>query len=105
MTRRLPEQWATGFNLSFVVMTIVSSVLVIVKETNAGVKDWMKEAFTHHWIAQGVLILVPFVILGLLFAYTDLGRRIDYKRQFWAVVGATAIGSLLLVALFATHVL
>jgi len=100
-----PEQWTAGFNLSFVIMTIFSSILVIVKETDAGVKNWMKEAFTHHWIAQGVLVLVPFVGLGILFANANFGLRLNYKKQFWAIVGATAIGSLLLAALFATHVL
>jgi len=34
------------------------------KETNAGIKSWLKTTFGHHWIGHGILTILVFVLVS-----------------------------------------
>ncbi|BDB29330.1 hypothetical protein Tamer19_75130 [Cupriavidus sp. TA19] len=56
----------TSFGLSLGITSVLSALLVILKETNEQtVLAWMKAATGHYWITHSLLDVLAFVILGL----------------------------------------
>jgi hypothetical protein len=56
-----------GFGLSVAVTSILSTLLVIIKEMNEDtVLAWMRRVTPHHWITHGVMVVVVFVVLGVV---------------------------------------
>jgi hypothetical protein len=66
-----------GFGLSFLVVSIINSILVIEKEANEGLKKWMAGLLGHHWVTHGVFIILLFFVLGWVFS------RIKFDEQWY----------------------
>jgi hypothetical protein len=91
--------YTASFGLSLGLTSVFNGLLVVVKETNdTTVLAWMKVA-GNHWVTQGALDVVVFVVLGLL-----LARNVENWRTHPNSVTATAIGGVvvgsLIIALF-----
>ncbi|MEW5774898.1 MAG: hypothetical protein AB1916_15380 [Thermodesulfobacteriota bacterium] len=67
---------ATGFGLALAVTSVFSAILVFIKESNEGVLDIMK-SFGHHWVTHGVLNIVLFAALGVIFTRMNGGKGPD----------------------------
>jgi hypothetical protein len=74
-----------GFGLSFLVVSIINAILVIVKDSNEGLKKWMAGLLGHHWITHGVFVIILFFVLGWLFS------RIKFDEQWYGAKTATII--------------
>ena len=69
-----------GYGLSVIVTSIMSAVLMIIKETHEEtVMAWMKKVTPHHWITHGVIAVLLFVVLGAVFSRMSGGKGIDMK--------------------------
>lgn len=66
-----------AFGLSLAITSVLSGVLVIAKETNAGLLGFMKTVTIHHWMTHGIFNLVVFLVLGLLLAKSNNGQGPD----------------------------
>lgn len=42
------------------------TILVIITEISKPFKEFLKNIFTHHWIAKAVIITLAFIIFGLI---------------------------------------
>lgn len=70
-TGRAPRQGGPGpytcsFGLALAVTSVLSGLLVILKELNeATLLAWMAALTGHHWITHGLVDLLLFLLLGL----------------------------------------
>jgi hypothetical protein len=71
--------------LSFLVVSIINAILVIMKESSEGLKKWMAGLLGHHWVTHGVFIIILFFVLGWLFS------RMSYDEQWYGQKTATII--------------
>jgi len=101
-----PEEigkYARSFGLSFAITSIVSAILVIVKESNEDtVLAWMKAATGHHWITHGLFNLILFVVLGWALSRLNNGEgiRISANRLLGSIVGAVVISGLFIMGFY-----
>jgi nitric oxide reductase large subunit len=94
-----------GFGLSVAITSILSALLVIVKETNDGLMNFMKHVTVHHWVTHGIFDVAVFVILGLLLAKSNNGQGpdIDDEKFIKVVVGGFLLGCLTVAAFYLIH--
>lgn len=88
-----------GYGISFAVTSILSALLVVLKESNESVQALLVAITGHHWITHGLLDVIVFVALGALLSR----RNIVMKGNTLAttVVGATVVSGLIIVGFFA----
>jgi len=85
----------------YVVAALFNSLLVILKETQEGVEDWLVNTFGHHWIGHGILVVLTFIIAtGISYgAYKGGAEEKLYGKLLVAILGATIV-SVAIIALF-----
>ncbi|MBI4088053.1 hypothetical protein HY418_01580 [Candidatus Kaiserbacteria bacterium] len=65
---------AAGYTVAAIIAIIANTLLVFAKETNPALLAAMK-SIAHHWFVHGVVIVLLFILLGLLFSrWPVLGR-------------------------------
>lgn len=92
------DHYTQGFAYSFIIVSIFDGVLTIFKESIKSIHDVLTFVFWHHWIGHGVVLLVLFFGLGLLFSRS--GVHHDARKIIWWVIGATVLGAGLIVLFF-----
>lgn len=94
------DRLTAAFGLSFSITALLSAVLVVVKETNRGIFEWMAGLTGHHWVTHGVLQLLVFVILGVIF----LSRHpLPAQTLTWLISGSLMLGSAIIAGFFLLH--
>ncbi|MEZ5853042.1 MAG: hypothetical protein R3D68_20605 [Hyphomicrobiaceae bacterium] len=92
-------RYSAGFGIALGVTSLLNAILVIIKETyETAVLTAMTALTGHHWVSQGIIDLVVFLIMGIA-----LGRIAERWQNSpglilaWAlggpVIGAAAIAS------------
>jgi len=67
-----------GFGLSVAIVSILSALLVVIKETNQDtVLAIMKAATGHHWVTHGILDVLLFLLFGFMLARANGGKGIS----------------------------
>lgn len=87
-------KYTVSFGLSVAITSVLSAVLVVVKELNENtILEWMKHATPHHWITHGVFDLVVFAALGFALARANGGKGLEVGSRMLnqLIVGAVAI--------------
>ncbi len=93
--------YTRSFGLSFAITSVISSLLVILKETNEDtVLAWMKAATGHHWVTHGIFDILLFVILGFALAKSGDGREMSADSLITTVVGALVLSVLIIVGFY-----
>ncbi len=103
MTDGTDGRYSRAFGLSFALTSLLSALLVVVKETNKDtVFAWMAAATGHHWVTHGVLVVALFVVLGLALASArgGAGPRLGEGGMIGAVVGSTVASGLIVAGFF-----
>ena len=59
-------RWVYGSIIGYFVAALFNSILVVIKETYGGVHDWLATTFTHHWLGQGILVILVFLIFTFI---------------------------------------
>jgi hypothetical protein len=73
-------KYTKSFGLSFAITSLLSALLVVVKETNEDtVLAWMKAATGHHWVTHGLVNLILFFFFGWLLARLNHGEGVNIK--------------------------
>jgi len=89
--------WAFGWSVAIV--GVLSSLLVILKEKSEATMAFMKAATGHHWITQGVIVLVLFVVVG--FVLTKVNQKNgNLNALAITIVVATILSGLILAGFF-----
>ena len=97
---------AFAATISYFLTAIFNSILVILKETNEGVEDFLKGTFGHHWIGHGIIVLLVFVILTVIINYAYKVDEIDDSKtnmMIWMILGGTLLSILIIVGFFASE--
>ena len=97
------SKWTHAFGLSLAITSLINACLVVLKESNKEtVFAWMKMLTGHHWVSQGIISLVVFVMLAWLFARQKSGTGIALTANtlLITIVGATALSSLIIAGYF-----
>ena len=87
-----------GYGIAAIVAILGNTALTWIKETNPAVNAFMKQLLYHHWIAQGLAVLLVFLVFG--FILSRFVRPSAGKMLTFTLVLASAAGALGLVALF-----
>jgi len=96
-------KYTRSFGLSFAITSIISALLVILKESNEeSFLAWMKAATGHHWVTHGILNLIIFVALGWAFSRPNNGQglKITANVLVTCIVGAVLISGLLIAGFY-----
>ena len=62
------SRYTYGFGIAASLTVVFNTLLMILKETNESVMHTLIALFGHHWVAQGLLNLLLFLLLGMLFS-------------------------------------
>lgn len=92
-----------SFGVSFAVTSILSALLVIMKESNEEtVLEWMKSATGHHWVTHGVLDIILFIVLGWLFSKMNSGNGVDISDNglVFVIVGSIVLSWLMIAGFY-----
>jgi len=84
----------SGCVLSAAVTVLFNTALACVKDVNDVLKDAMKSLTGHDWTTQGLVDLVLFAALGLIFMNTAAVQKMDPGRLTVVLIGAVVISSL-----------
>jgi lipoprotein signal peptidase len=96
-------KYARSFGLSFAITSVLSALIVIIKESNEeSILAWMKAATGHHWVTHGVINLILFVFLGWAFSRPNDGQGVDLSVNglVGCIVGAVLISGLLIAGFY-----
>jgi hypothetical protein len=91
---------ATGFGVSYAITSVLSALLVILKESSEGVHDGLAAITGHHWVTHGLLDVIVFVVLGLVLSRMGGGLRMTGKALVTTIVGATILSGLIIAGYF-----
>lgn len=93
-------------NLSFAALVgataavIFLTALIIAAEESAGLKSWLKEVFSHHWVGKSILGTIMFFLSGA-FAAGGLPRsETTVARAGLVLFWTTVLGLVVLTAFF-----
>jgi uncharacterized membrane protein len=99
-------KYTKSFGLSFAITSIVSALLVILKESSEeGVLALMKAITGHHWITQGLFNLILFVVLGWALSKANKGQgvKISANGLVSCIAGAVIISGILISGFYLLH--
>jgi hypothetical protein len=90
-----------SYGVALGIASILSALLVVVKEMNEGILNTMKAITVHHWVTQALFIVVTFLILGFILSKSRNGRgpNVSDSAVLRFVVGGVAL-STVMIALF-----
>jgi len=99
-------KYTKSFGLSFAITSVVSALLVIIKElSEEGVLALMKATTGHHWVTQGLFNFVLFVILGWALARANQRQGVNLSANGLVsyMVGAIVISGVLIAGFYLLH--
>ncbi len=89
---------ASGFGVSYAITSILNTLLVVWKESSEAVHDGLAAITGHHWVTQGLLVLIVFLALG--FILSRRGIKMSGNALVTTIVGATVVSGLIIAGYF-----
>ena len=91
-----------AFALSLAITSVLSAILVTVKESSQAVMNFMKAVTFHHWVTHGLFVVVIFLALGWGLTRTRNGHGPDMtaERLIQIVVGSVVISCVLIAGFY-----
>jgi hypothetical protein len=99
-------KYTRSFGLSFAITSVISALLVILKETNEDtVLAWMAAITGHHWVTHGLFNLIIFVVLGWALARPNRGEGVNISANglIFCIVGAVVVSGILIAVFYLVH--
>jgi hypothetical protein len=92
------EKYTVSYGVSLAITVLLSALLVVFKELNDPLLNFMKKVTVHHWVTHGAFDLIVFVGLGWLLAQLNggAGLKISTKSFITMIVGAVVLGGLII---------
>lgn len=95
------EKYTASFALALAITSLLSALLVVIKERNEDtLLAWMKAATGHHWISHGILVLSLFVVLGWALAQIGVGARLSGNVLSAIISGSLVLSGLIIAGFF-----
>lgn len=95
-----------GATIGFFISALFNSILVVVKESNESVHDWLAATFSHHWLGHGILTILVFLI------FTGIGYSMSKETELDSgaankliglVVAGVVLSSLIIAGYMTAH--
>ena len=99
-------KYTRSFGLSFAITSVISAILVILKETNEEtLLAWMKAASGHHWVTHGIFDIILFVVLGWVLSrpHNGQGVRLSTSGLVSSMAGAIVVSGALILGFYLLH--
>jgi len=96
-------KYTTSFGMSLAITSVVSALLVVVKEMSENtVLALMKGITFHHWFTHSLFILILFVVVGWLLARSNGGQgvKMGVNRFISTLVGAVVVSGLIIAGFY-----
>jgi len=93
------SKYTVSFGASLAITSILSALLVVVKELNENsVLAWMKGLTSHHWITHGLFMVIAFFAIGWGLAKMNNGQglKMTSDRLIIMIVSGVVIGGLII---------
>jgi hypothetical protein len=93
------SKYTVSFGASLAITSILSALLVVVKELNENsVLAWMKGLTSHHWITHGLLMVIAFFVIGWGLAKMNNGQglKMTNDRLIIMIVSSVVISGLII---------
>ena len=90
----------SGFGLSYAIVSILSAILVVLKERSETVHNGLTAITGNHWVTHGIFNLTVFLLLGFVFYRVGGGIRMTANALIAIIVGATVISGLIIAGYF-----
>ena len=97
------SKYTVSFGASLAITSILSALLVVLKELNENsVMVWMKGLTGHHWITHGVLMVIAFFAIGWGLAKMNNGEglKMTASRLVCVITGGVVIGGLIIAGFY-----
>jgi hypothetical protein len=92
---------SAGFGMAAAITILFSTVLACVKDAYKPLNSFMNSVAWHNWITHGLVDVILFILLGMIFSKSGLAERIAPSR----LVSFLACGTILAgLGLFAWYV-
>lgn len=96
-------KYTTSFGMSLAITSIVSALLVVVKEMSEHtVLALMKQITFHHWFTHSLFILILFVVIGWILAKANGGQgvKMPVNRFISTLVGAVVLSGVIIAGFY-----
>jgi hypothetical protein len=93
------SKYTVSFGASLAITSILSALLVVVKELNENsVLAWMKGLTSHHWITHGLFMVIAFFAIGWGLAKLNNGDglKMTPDRLVWVITSGVVIGGFII---------
>jgi hypothetical protein len=93
------SKYTASFGAALAITSILSALLVVVKELNENsVLAWMKGLTSHHWITHGLFMVVAFFAIGWGLAKMNNGQglKMTHDRLIVMIISSVVIGGLII---------
>jgi len=103
MAKKDIGKYTKSFGLSFAITSLISALLVIIKETNEDtVLKMMANLTGHHWITHGLFDIILFVVLGWALTLPNKGRglKISTDAMIVGIITSVLVSSLLITGFY-----
>jgi Fe2+ transport system protein B len=95
-----------GGAFGYFIAALFNSILVVIKETNEAVHDWLADVLGHHWIGHGILTLVVFFVFTFLVSATYRGTELSenlVNKLIMAIFAGTILSIIIIAGFFVAH--
>jgi|PlaIllAssembly_1097288.scaffolds.fasta_scaffold02819_3 uncharacterized Tic20 family protein len=97
------NKYTASFGASLAITSILSAVLVVIKESSENtVLALMKNLTGHHWATHGLFIVLAFILIGFGLAKTNNGQglKMTPERLIAVIVGAVVLSGLIIAGFY-----
>ena len=100
----MADAYATGYGLSFAIVSVLSALLVVLKEIKEdSVLAAMKAITGHHWVTHGLLDVILFVVIGAALAKGGRGMTMAADTLVRTITGSVIVSGLIIVGFYLLH--
>jgi hypothetical protein len=82
---------STGFAIAAAITILFSTVLACVKDAYHPLNSFMNSVAWHNWITHGLVDVILFFVLGIIFSKNAWAGRIASSRLISFLVGAVIV--------------
>lgn len=96
-------RYTTAFGVSLGITSLVSALLVVIKELSEdSILAFMKSVTGHHWVTHGLFALLVFVVLGYVLALPNKGQGIKMAENsvIAVIVAGVVVGGLIIAGFY-----
>jgi len=94
------DNLSVAFGLSTVMVLLFNTILTWVKDSHKPLGHWMATIGGHHWITHGVLDVLVFVLLGILFYRMNFIDKFKSEQLNGMIIISVLVSSLGLIGWF-----